>query len=634
MTISKRWRIGTLTATWLFAGCIGQATDDVTKPSGRSSLGLTTDRIRILLDFNAQYLTQSDVLIFNQGGLTDNGNGTSTLSSALYSSQLHNDQTDSNGNRINAPLCSSERFLDQRFATSGGCSGTLVGPDVVATAGHCVSGGITGMKFAFHFRMDGAGVTRTTIPNADIYSAVNVIDTRDPNIAPDHQDWALVRLDRVVPNRRIAPFRMTGIVGNSDALAMIGHPNALPYKYVGNAIVRNNSSAIGISYNLDGLPGNSGSGVFSAVPASLGMLEAIHTNGSVQDFLYNATSLCYTSNVVPDTASSVFGNRVTKFGGDVASGTGDVATGVIPGVSSTFFADITGDSPHKADLVAVKWDGIYVRSSSGTSFGSAVTTGPEYLGQSGNFFADVTGDGKADAIVSNGSIIVRRSTGTSFGGNETWDTNFSGSRGTYFADVNADGRADAIIVTDTDVEVRLSTGSAFSSTTTVWISSPFFGRYGTYFADVDNDGRADAIMVTDTGVMVRHSNGSAFPSLTATQNFTGGAYFGSLGTHFADVTGDGKADGIVVNSNAIVVRRANTTSTAFNANETWTTGGFYGHYGTFFADVTGDGKADAIVVNQGSVVVRPSTGSAFGTAQTWFAGTEHGTVGVFPSSAL
>jgi hypothetical protein len=44
-----------------------------------------------------------------------------------------------------------------------------------------------------------------------------------------------------------------------------------------------------------------------------------------------------------------------------------------------------------------------------------------------------------------------------------------------------------------------------------------------------------------------------------------------------------------------------------SANEDWTHGPFFGTRGTFFADVTGDGRADAIVINDDTVTVRRAT---------------------------
>ncbi|MBZ5491855.1 MAG: VCBS repeat-containing protein [Acidobacteriia bacterium] len=235
----------------------------------------------------------------------------------------------------------------------------------------------------------------------------------------------------------------------------------------------------------------------------------------------------------------------------------------------------------------------------------AWTTNP-YFGSHGTFFADVDGDGKADAIVVNDdNVVVRRSNGTSFGPNEFWTTNpFFGSRGTFFADVDGDGKADAIVVndgTDGTVVVRRSTGSSFGPNE-FWTTNPYFGSRGTFFADVDGDGKADAIVVndgTDGTVVVRRSTGTRF---SLNESFTTDPFFGSIGTFFADVDGDGMADAIAVNSDNIVVRRSNGMS--FGPNEFWTTDPYFGSVGTFFADVDHDGRADAIAVNSSGVLVR------------------------------
>ncbi|MHC5732323.1 MAG: hypothetical protein ACYTXY_51355, partial [Nostoc sp.] len=55
----------------------------------------------------------------------------------------------------------------------------------------------------------------------------------------------------------------------------------------------------------------------------------------------------------------------------------------------------------------------------------------------------------------------------------------------------------------------------------------------------------------------------------------------------------------------------------FNLNESWTQNPYYGSRGTFFTDVTGDGRADAIVVNDDKVTVRRSNGSSFTGNESW-----------------
>jgi hypothetical protein len=54
-------------------------------------------------------------------------------------------------------------------------------------------------------------------------------------------------------------------------------------------------------------------------------------------------------------------------------------------------------------------------------------------------------------------------------------------------------------------------------------------------------------------VTVRRSNGSSF---LPNEDWTSGPYLGSRGIQFADVTGDGRADAIVVNDNRVTVRRS------------------------------------------------------------------------------
>jgi FG-GAP-like repeat len=274
--------------------------------------------------------------------------------------------------------------------------------------------------------------------------------------------------------------------------------------------------------------------------------------------------------------------------------------------------------------------------------------GPFY-GSRGTFFADVDGDGKADAIaVNDDGVVVRRSDGSKFTFHEKW-TNEAFYPGVYashddgklypipilgifFADVTGDGKADAIEIDaiignsiDYGVAVYRSDGSKFTSREnwTGYCGGPdptFTGYYasrGPLFADVTGDGKADYIAVTHKGVMVRASYGSEFPYLASTcdDNWTNGAYYGSRGTFFADVTGDGYADAIVVNDDKVVVRRSD--GSKFTSNEKWTDGPFYGSRGTFFADVDGDGKADAIAVNDDRVVIRRSNGSKFTSDEKW-----------------
>jgi hypothetical protein len=58
----------------------------------------------------------------------------------------------------------------------------------------------------------------------------------------------------------------------------------------------------------------------------------------------------------------------------------------------------------------------------------------------------------------------------------------------------------------------------------------------------------------------------------------------------------------------------------FGRNEAWTHEPYFGTRGTFFANVTGSGRADAIVVNDDKIVVRRNTGNSFGPDEAWTIG--------------
>jgi len=219
----------------------------------------------------------SVVALFRAANVSDNGDGTSTLRTVNFGSQ-HN-------------LCAGERFREQ--PTGAFCSGFLVGPDIIATAGHCVdSGNVTDVRFVFGFRMRDATTAETVISNGEIYRGVAVIGRQ---LVGDGPDWALVRIDRDVANHRIVRIRRTGKIGDGQAVHVIGHPSGLPTKFAGGAVVRENAHNAFFVANLDSYGGNSGSPVFNSDTHEV---EAILVRGET-DFVQQGA--CQVSLVCPTT---------------------------------------------------------------------------------------------------------------------------------------------------------------------------------------------------------------------------------------------------------------------------------------------------------------------------------------------
>lgn len=250
------------------------------------------DRIEVCaLPENSQEYKDADsvVALFRAWKVIDNGDGTSSL------------LTNNFGEDFN--LCVGERFRDQPIGTF--CSGFLVAPDIIATAGHCVNAdNLTDIRFIFGFRMNKSGTVETVINNKEIYRGVELIGRQQVGDGPD---WSLVRIDRSVTNHHIASIRRDGKVSDQQTLHVIGHPCGLPAKFAGGAKVRSNLLDGFFVANLDTYGGNSGSPVFN----SEHMVEGILVRGET-DFVLQST--CNVSLVCPDTGCRGEDcTRTTKF---------------------------------------------------------------------------------------------------------------------------------------------------------------------------------------------------------------------------------------------------------------------------------------------------------------------------------
>lgn len=198
-------------------------------------------------------------------------------------------------------LCPEERFRDQ--PSPAWCSGFLVAPDVVATAGHCIEtdADCEDVAFVFDFHMADAATPRLRFDESQIYHPTGLIGHELDDFGPD---WALVRLDRPVLDREPLRVRRAGEVADDQSLVMIGHPSGLPLKVAGGARVRDNVFPTYFTTNLDALGGNSGSAVLNA---DTGGVEGILVRGD-EDYWLDGD--CYASVECPD--DGCLGEEVTR----------------------------------------------------------------------------------------------------------------------------------------------------------------------------------------------------------------------------------------------------------------------------------------------------------------------------------
>ena len=224
-------------------------------------------------------------------------------------------------------LCKSEPFYEQ--PTAAFCSGSLVAPDVIMTAGHCVTSeaNCAGIKFVFGFAVKQKGKMPTTVAASDVYSCGKLLGREQVN---DGSDWSLIKLDRPVVGHAPLKLNLTRQIVNGTPLVVIGHPSGLPTKIAGGAAVRDASKNGYFVANLDTYGGNSGSAVFNATN---GNVEGILVRGE-NDFVYNGS--CRVSNVCP--ADGCRGEDVTKLDHPLDRLSGAAHEDRVAGLSPTFAA--------------------------------------------------------------------------------------------------------------------------------------------------------------------------------------------------------------------------------------------------------------------------------------------------------
>lgn len=244
-------------------------------------------------------------------------------------------------------------------------------------------------------------------------------------------------------------------------------------------------------------------------------------------------------------------------------------------------ADLNGDG--KLDLAQVTSAGLKVRFGNGDgTFGAAASYSAGGAYQTPKVI-DVTGDGVLDVLI--GSTVLPGNGNGTFG---TAITTSLGVNSIAYGDFNGDGKLDIVTRNTSTSAIALSFGNGDGTFQAP--SSQVATATSVLTGDFNGDGKLDMAAVSGSGISILLGNGDGTFSSSGT-TLQAAATLGSGAV--ADVTGDGKADIVVVTSN-------NTLST------------FYGHGdGTFgpakiapldktagqigVGDLNGDGKADILV---------------------------------------
>lgn len=187
-------------------------------------------------------------------------------------------------------LCEDQKYIDQPSAS--GCSGFLVSPTILLTAGHCYEGSKDMCKEAywvFDYKISpNSNPMNQKISSKNIYECKKVLKQvfdEDTRI-----DFAIVELKRPVEGRKPLILNRNGHADVGTNLIMMGHPLGLPLKIspIARVLDINRNALV---TNLDSFRGNSGSPVFNG---TTGEVEGILVRGKMD--MLNSRG-CYKPNL-------------------------------------------------------------------------------------------------------------------------------------------------------------------------------------------------------------------------------------------------------------------------------------------------------------------------------------------------
>jgi hypothetical protein len=158
--------------------------------------------------------------------------------------------------------CSSVRFANQY--TGPRCTGFLVAPNMVVTAGHCMKEAGDCEKYLWvldYKTMSSNDQGYTKIPVQKTYHCKKLHARKFEYFGG--ADYSIIELDRNVEGRGPLEIDFEPDYSVGTPLYVLGHPSGLPMKYTDSAAINKNLEKV-FESNLDVFGGNSGSPVFNA----------------------------------------------------------------------------------------------------------------------------------------------------------------------------------------------------------------------------------------------------------------------------------------------------------------------------------------------------------------------------------
>ncbi len=181
-------------------------------------------------------------------------------------------------------FCREARFSEQQSVAR--CSSSLVGEDLILTAGHCVDEDLKRWCSEYSVVFDFKTGNNKEISKENVYHCKEVVYRVFEE--PFGEDLSLIRLTRKVTGRK--PIMISKTLLPGEKLSMIGYPLGIPQKIVDDGeVTMTGPLKYSFRHTVDSFSCNSGGPLFNTRGEQVGVL----VRGTGQDFSNPENRKCY-----------------------------------------------------------------------------------------------------------------------------------------------------------------------------------------------------------------------------------------------------------------------------------------------------------------------------------------------------
>jgi V8-like Glu-specific endopeptidase len=175
----------------------------------------------------------------------------------------------------------------------GFCTGFLIAPDILVTAGHCLDySTYSKMEWIFDYTnsLNYSPGGKIYIGSDKRYKVKKILSHKHTGAGNTTDDYAVIQLDRPV-NRSPFRFRTSNAPKYNDRVDLIGSPMGVPLKMVKDGYVSQTHAKV-FHCNLDAFGGNSGGPVYNANGFIEGILVMGPIKGRMKGYHVDPTCNC------------------------------------------------------------------------------------------------------------------------------------------------------------------------------------------------------------------------------------------------------------------------------------------------------------------------------------------------------